>query len=526
MSEQRNNTHKIILIVIGIIVLVIGIISFFIPPAVFTDPSQGFQVLRSMGMGSGFNNFAGPDQGDISQNYSQFLTWWTPGQYLVPYFFKVITGLNLGQAITITVTIAELCGLAGFYCFFKKIGFTPIVAAISLVFIVCQVVFMVPHVFYTGGEILIFSFEGWFLYGCVTLKKPGLPLVLFVLLSGFIGFFLKSSFLWMYGAGLCCLWIMLSADKKGIANYIKKALWVGIPAITSVAIIYIFYISKGESPITESNGLKLTAETFSYPLASPILAGFSVDDLVNGLIDHVGKPLFNPEWSVIILIVLAVLSVLLILSIIRCVPNNMYRLFIIIFYVAAVVFFGSSYLREANISMESRHFRLIGLLIVPGVIYLVTLFKPFYKILFALVFLGIACYSFSYMANGFKANSLYAKGVTGIAQPNMDQTTLNQLMKLDRENRNLTFVFIGDDVALEVLHNRFITLLPIGNDLKINIDDYRYEGFGGPLYIILPEGYNGPREKMIMKCFPGYAGWTASMLSPNFVLYVANMKRK
>jgi hypothetical protein len=502
-----------------------GIILFIVPPTIFTDPSQGFQVLRSMQLGSGFNNFVSPDQGDISQNYTEFITWWSPGQYLVPYFVKLLTGLNLGQGIAITVTVASFFGLTGFYLFFKKIGFTPTIAAFSLIFIICQVAFMIPFVYYNGGEILLFSFEGWFLYGCTSLEKTSLKLVLFVLFSGLAGFFLKSSFLWMYAAGLCCLWIRLSANKQGILYWIKKALWIGIPAAASLIIIYIFYISKGESPVTNSAGFKLTAETFSFPLASPILSGFSVDNLVNGLVDHVSKSIFNPEWSIIILILAALLSVLLILSIVRFVPNNNYRLFVVVFYLTAILFFGFSYLRQLDISMESRHFRIIGLLIVPGIIYLAASFKPLYKFLFAIIFLGIAYSSFSYIIKGFRQNKSYARAITGVAQPNIDQASLNQVIKLDRENRNITFVFIGDDIPLEILHNRFIALQPIADDLKINTGDYRYDGFGGPLYIVLPESYNGPKEKLVMKSFPGYAGFDKSMLSKNFVLYVAKTKK-
>ncbi|MFI5140253.1 MAG: hypothetical protein ACHQIM_20710, partial [Sphingobacteriales bacterium] len=128
MHTPKNNSYKVILAIIGFVVLLMGITLFFIPPAIFTDPSQGFQVLQSMQLGGGFNNLVSPDQGDISKNYTQFLTWWSPGQYLVPFFFKIITGLNLGRGIAVTVTIAEFCGLAGFYCFFKKIGFTPLIA--------------------------------------------------------------------------------------------------------------------------------------------------------------------------------------------------------------------------------------------------------------------------------------------------------------------------------------------------------------------------------------------------------------
>ena len=476
-------------------------------------------------MGSSFNTFVSPDQSDISQNYSEFLTWWSPGQYVIPWFFKLIAGFNTGQGIVVTVTIAQLLGIAGFYSFFKKIGFTPFIATISLVFIFCQEAFMIPYVYYNGGEILLFAFEGWFLYGCLVLKKPGLKLVLFVLLSGFIGFFLKSSFLWMYAAGLCCLWIKLSTNGTGIGEWIKKAIWIGIPAAVSQAAIYIFYISKGQSPVSTANGLRLTVQTFSFPLASPILSGFSVDDLLHTLIYNTWKPIFNSGPGVIILILIALLSVLLIFSIISYVPNNNYRLFIVVFYLSAVLFFGSAYLRQLNISYESRHFRIIGLLIVPGIIYLVSKFSRAYKFLFASVFICIAYVSFAYLIKGFKINSLSAKGVSGITLQNIDQQSLNYISKLDLENRNATFVFVSNDIGLEIFHNRVITLKPIDDDLKIDTDDYTYDGYAGPLYIVLPESYNGPKEKMIMKSFPGYTGFNLSMLSPNYVLYAAKMKR-
>ena len=84
MAKKKYPAYKIIIAIISISVLVMGVVLFLIPPAVFPDPGMGFQVLRSMHLGSAFNTFSGPDQSDISQNYTEFLTWWSPGQYLVP----------------------------------------------------------------------------------------------------------------------------------------------------------------------------------------------------------------------------------------------------------------------------------------------------------------------------------------------------------------------------------------------------------------------------------------------------------
>jgi hypothetical protein len=525
MRFSNIHTNKIILIIISAALLTMGITLFIIPPALFPDPGMGFQVLRCMHLGGGFNNFVSPDQDDISQTYTEFLTWWSPGQYLVPYLFKLIANISMGQAIAITVTVCEFSGLAGFYCFFRKIGFTPVIATSSLIFIFCQQAFVVPYVYYNGGEILLFAFEGWFLYGCATIKKPGIILILFVLFTGWIGFLCKSSFVWIYAAGLCCLWIRLSSDKQGAIEWVKKGLLIGVPFVISLSVIYIFFLSKGRSPASAAHGFKLTAATFGFPLASPILSDFSIDDMLHGLLYHTGKPFINSTWSIIVLIVLAVLSVFIILKIIRNAPTNNYKWFVIVFYLAAILFFGFSYLRQLNISYEARHFRIIGLLIVPGILFLIGKFKPAYQLFFIFIFIGIAYTSLSYLIKGYMINSLNAKGSSGIAQPNIDQQSLNYIMKLDSENKNATFVFVSDDTGLEILHNRIIILQPISDDLKIDETDYRYEGFAGPLYIVLPESYNGPKEKMIMKSFPGYTGFNESMLSDKYVLYSAKMKR-
>lgn len=291
-----------------------------------------------------------------------------PGQYLVPYFIKSIFGLNTGHATALAITLLELSGLAGFYIFFKKIGFTSIIAAISLVFIFCQQAFITPFIFYNGGEILLFGFEGWFLYGCIAVKKADLKLLVFVLLSGLLGFFCKSSFVWIYASGLLCIWLRLSAinNKITLPRLIKNGIWLAIPAAIALACIYVFFLSKGDNPAASSAGFKFNWQTFSFPLGSPIISGFSVDDIMHGLLFPAFTPFLTPGHTIIVLLLMATLSLALITCIIRYVPKNHYRLFVIVFYIVAVFFFSWAYLRQLTISYEGRHYRIIGLLIVPA----------------------------------------------------------------------------------------------------------------------------------------------------------------
>lgn len=517
-----ENLYKILLIAIGIVVAIMGVLLFFAPPAIFPDPAAGLQVMRSMELGGPLNYFTAPDQSDIAQNYSDYLTWWSPGQYMVPYLHKLLFRINTGQALAVTVGLGQLSGLAGFYCFFKKLGFTPAIAAVSLLIIMCQQAFVVPYVFYNGGEILLFAFVGWFLYGCVTFEKTTWKLLLFVLLSGCFGFFFKSSFMWIYAAGLCCLSVRMGANEAGLVSWLKKMVWVVVPAAIAALCVYAFFLSKGQTPATASKGFRLTLETFGFPLASPLLSGLSADDMLHGLIYHTDTVMINTAWSLVVLSILAVLSILLVWAILYYVPYNNYKLVVLVFYVVALLFFGFAYMRQLAISYEARHFRIIGMLIIPGLICLVARLHVAYRIAFIVLCLGTGFVSFRYLGKGYNINkNLSAKGVSGIAQPYIDQPSLNAVMKLDRDNRNAVFVFIGNDLGLEVMHNRTIALQPIGPSLKIDMDDYTYKGHAGPLFIVLPESYNGPREKMIMKSFPGYNGFNVSMLSDKFVLYSA-----
>src|ERR1700761_7404874 len=290
MFSNQQQVSRIIMIALFTVVAVLGVLLVISPPSVFPDPANGFQVMRCMELGGKFNMMITPDQDDFSKNNSEFLTWWSPGQYLIPYAFKLLFGFNTGQASAVTITLCQLLGLAGFYSFFKKISFTPLIAAISMLFIACQQFFVVPYVFYNGGEILFFAFIGWFLYGCTALKTADWKLFLFVLLSGWIGFLCKSSVMWMYAGGLIYLWFRLSLPQEKVSARIRNGVWTVIPAIIAVGTIYLFFLSKGQNPTSTAAGIKLTFKTFSYPLASPVLSGFSIDDLCHGLIYHTGKP--------------------------------------------------------------------------------------------------------------------------------------------------------------------------------------------------------------------------------------------
>ena len=525
MERANKSFYKVILILIGAFVLLMGVISFIYPGGVYPDPGWGFTVMRSMQHGGDFNLLTRPDPQDLSKNVSDYLTWWSPGQYLVPYTFISLFKLNIGQANALAITLSQLIGLAGFFSLFRKLGFTPIIAAVSVAFMACQQFFTLPYLFYNGGEILAFAFSGWFLYGCTALTRTGWQLLLFSLTSGLIAFFCKSALMWLYFAGLCYLWIRISITKP-LGKWLVNGIWIAIPATLSLAIIYFTFLSKGQNPASESLGFNFSWSAITFPLASPLLSGFSVDDLFNGLIFHNDKPVLNPYWSLIALIMLAAISVLIILIIIRYIANNTYRLLVVILYCTSTLFFGYLFLKQMNVSMEARHLRIIGLVIIPGVIHLVSSLRLPYRFFFGLLWLFIAFTSFKVLFHGIRYDAVSGvRGPSGIAQQAIDQPSLNYILALDKQYKDAIFVFISNDTGLEILHNRVVNLDPIGPEVKIDYDDYVHYGYAGPIFILLPTSYTGPKASIILKSFPGYKGFKLIDLTADYVLYQASMKR-
>src|SRR6202012_2729266 len=132
-----------------------------------------------------------------------------------------------------------------------------------------------------------------------------------------------------------CIWLRLSAvnNKINIPNSFKTGIWLAVPAVISMACIYVFFLSKGENPAAASAGFEFNWQTFSFPLGSPIISGFSVDDIMHGLLFPTFTPFLTPGHTIVVLILMAIISVALIAAIIRYVPKNDYRLFLMVFYV-------------------------------------------------------------------------------------------------------------------------------------------------------------------------------------------------
>jgi len=532
-----QKSHRFLVLLTCLLVTLFGVLAYFAPPGIDPDPCYGFLVMHCMELGGPFNIGITPDPLNLAKNHAEFLAWWSPGQYLLPYFFKSIFSTNTGQAVALTTLVCELLGIVGYYQLFKKLGFSKWIAAISIAFIISQLYFLALFTYYTGGEILIFGFMGWFLYGCFSIKKITWPVLLFVFAGGLVGFFCKSSVLWMYAASVACIWINVSMDetfsapatfnllqiihdKKIFTRWLLNGILLAIPFVCALVFIYVFYLSKGANPTSDQGAILVKPETFLYPLGAPMVSGFSVDDLFDGLLYQPDGAHIAYHSVVMLLSVFSICCVAFMLFISKHAPDKKYARAMIAFYVLSCLFFGYMYLKQANISYEGRHFRIIGVLFTPGLVY--VLFKTkITRVVFFMAWAAFVYWGYNTYRNNYAGLKHAPRGTSGLCQGVYDQKTVDEIVKLDAQHHNdAIFVVTASDIAMEVTHNRVFV---IDNDTPDSeIATMRNAGKGGTLYIITPNRYaaSGRREN-INKTFVDYHHFEFTKLSNDYGLMVA-----
>src|SRR5262245_39993391 len=134
-----------------LIPIILFLLSLYIPPTIVSDSAAGFLALRNMLGGGSFNSITTPDPANISNDVVTFLTWWSPGQYLVPGSF-ILLGTSYGLAVSLTTLIATLIGVAGWIQIARSFAVSSVVL---FVFVFGLTTFpYVTHRFlmYWGGE--------------------------------------------------------------------------------------------------------------------------------------------------------------------------------------------------------------------------------------------------------------------------------------------------------------------------------------------------------------------------------------
>lgn len=478
------------------ILLMIGYLlsTLSIPPVMFfSDPGCGFLIWKSMLEGAPFNHMYYPCPDNIQNTCSDFITWWTPGQYLIPGLLSKTLSISLGRSLTYTIFLFSISGLLGFAQLFKFLKFSPQDIAISVVVIASQRFFSLPFTFYNGGEILLWGVMPWIILAFIKYRNIDFRGSIILLLLSLAGFISKSSFLVLFTA-LSGFMLIESAydlhkDKLNINNYnIKFLLRYLAFASVFIGIILNFVLLKGANPaIGREWGFEW--KDLIYPISAPLASAFSIDDLIQRIFFFPGSTIdLN---STIIYGALAIASGWFIYKILK--TNNWLgsqynRLLLVVtfLYISIFIFF---YVNNSNISYEMRHLRVTGVLLIPGIVKLSRENKNSILKYGLSSFLWVMCVygTLSFVQRKAYIKKNYPIGKMEFCHFYLDQPTLNMLHKIDGITDKNSVVYITHpELALEFNNARFISSSADFDSIQA-IRNRSYKGYSGPIYLVLPK---------------------------------------
>ena len=140
IASSAENPQKILLVLCTLfIITAVGLI--FAPLVLSTDSLYGFLVYKGSLCTQSFNTLANVSPVNINRFDKAFISWWSPGQWMLPASLNYFFGINLGHASIIITILANFTGLAGYSKLFKYFKFSQVITALSLLIILCSSTF-------------------------------------------------------------------------------------------------------------------------------------------------------------------------------------------------------------------------------------------------------------------------------------------------------------------------------------------------------------------------------------------------
>ena len=469
-----------------VIPIILFVVSLYIPPKILGDSGIGFLALRSMLEGGAFNSITVPDPDNIANDVTIFLTWWSPGQYLVPGVF-IWLGTSYGLAVSLTALIATLVGAIGWIQVARTFAVSSFVLFFFVLGLSTFAYVTLPFRSYWGGELLLFATAPWSLYAMRWASNKSAVLCFAVsLLSAAVLFFAKLTGLVVFAATVMAISLRALVSQRRLSSSII-AMWVA-SAIAAVSFMT-FWVARGAVP---ANG-----STFSFswlPIWFSITAG-----TFSGIPGLEFYWFLQNRWVRIssdlatvleLSYVLGPLGLLLMgwvwlrLRYTRYQDMTALLLTIILLYTIVVA---AMYVSGAQIPLEVRYFRYAGILFF---LLLLTAIDQWHvrfgKSVACSVVIAFGLYGLKIFATDAQIRAGYYDPMTGICQEKVSLPILEYLRsEVTRENdRRPTALIFSPTAFISLPHFRI--LYPFGVWLG-NIDGTKWAGRADKIFVVLPD---------------------------------------
>jgi hypothetical protein len=490
------------------------------------------QEWRTYAAGGPINSVVHPDSENISQDQTGRITWWSPGQYLVPGALTRI-GLRLGAALSVVAGLSLLCCLLGWIQVAKHFGVVPWVTALVVAFIATFRYSTLPFGIYNGGEILLQGLTPWLiLAACWVPVTSALRAAGLACLAILIAFFAKLTGLIVASAALfaCSVEVLLRL-RRITAGMVGGA----VGAIVAFGGLEVIWFSKGTTPAS-GTGFSFRAGDVLFAWGVPWGAGVSWTDMLTSVLSNLRRPVLGiePEGGHLSLILWLLLPItILFITVLvkgwqegRRDPDLRRLLKItVIFYAVCATAMSAIFLRGGDVSLEERHLRAAGsLILVCAVAAASHLQRKSVSRLALVAFCALlslyGCFAFAYRARAEKHAEIDA--YSGTYQPNLDESAIAFLKAaLAHEGRDSLFVLPSPEAA-SIFPPSARTLLnhiEFENEAALSARVYRGRVRRG-IYVVVPDRLSASaKETLLLKEFVDYPvnGWEKHSLGSSTV---------
>ncbi|MGZ3756779.1 MAG: hypothetical protein ACXVAY_14695 [Mucilaginibacter sp.] len=443
-----------------------------------------------------FNNYAHPNPANLNTDQYEYVTWWTPGQVILPSLIRQLTGVKINVACEILTFICLIIAATGVYKLYQQLiinqraeniseSSARVLLLVALVFTFNQSFFWGNLFVYDGGGILMLSYCPWFIYWSLKIKGINIYSLGMLLVLALLGFFLKAAFTNIFAGALFYLFLSRSIlpgvalNKQDLKIIIVNALYTGATFLFYMAITKILFLSHNRNIAESSLGITFHPRVFTFPIVAPIFGFLGLDSLNRTYHWIIGCCLVIPIYYLLLRSKYLAVS---------------YKFVLIGFLATSIVFFTMLYILGLDVSYGLRHYRVITILITPALFIVLWRFKI---VKYAICFLTASyfifnCYSFA--KNLAISQSRLPSNTYSGFQTAYPAEVVNKIHSLDNLNHNGHDIFyfqsIEPVIALDVIHNRvllednFITF-GFKNQPRLNTTLY-YGRNSGEIYVIYP----------------------------------------
>jgi len=463
------------------LILLLTLSSVYVPQVLGEDPGTALAAWQSMVLGGPFNSIRLPNPQDISQDTYLFLTWWTPGQYLLPGLVSKL-GVSLGTASLILTVLFSVLGLVGWYKVYQQLEVEAKWIAFCLIMIASSRLFTTNFTNYTGGELLIFGGQPWSIYVFLRWRHKPLRLFINLLLVAFFCFFLKSSYTIGFAAIGGCAGLFFLQNWRNVEA--RKRDFRSTGAVLCCCVVYFVatkwgFLKLGADPTSSQGSFNFNLNSYEL-LNYPLLQWFNIGDLYQLL------PRYFPtfDWSNIATFYhfVSILGIFPLWYIVWKAPKSPLKTLFLGFSLVYLSVFLYFFNTNADISLEYRHLKILAYLFLPLLCICLDKFSNTGKITIIALALSNSGYGLlSYIVKKWEVNQDYAIGKSGYAIKDVAESDLNFIhAKDDPAHPERIWFFAPTSPNVEVEHGRKILA-------GLNITSAKVGGFMHSSYALKSE---------------------------------------